>query len=383
MATRESIRLAMLRIAAHLPARLGNASAPKTMEGRRVLLIRPDHIGDVLFTTPALRILRDALPKAHIAYLVGDWAYEIVTRNENVDEVIRCPFPWFSRKPKGSALDPYFLLVQEAKKLRDYGFDTAINLRFDFWWGAMLARFAGIPERVGYDTAECRPFLTRAVPYVRDKHEVMQNVHLVRSYLEQEAAAGDAGPLDFPLLEGDEKFAITWLGESRPRRLLILIHPGAGAPVKLWRADAFARVGDALAEKHGASIVLTGSPSEEALVEGIAEQMKSKPETITDVTIGRLAAILKRCSLALGTDSGVLHLAVAMGVPTVHLYGPVNVATFGPWGDSTRHRVVTSQLPCIPCNRLDFTAPELSEHTCITAISEEQVLREVEALLTN
>jgi len=381
MVARESIRLALLRLAARLPVRQEQKLAHKPREGRRILLIRPDHIGDVLFTTPALRILRRALPGAHIAYLVGEWAYDVVARNENINEAIRCPFPWFSRRPKGSALDPYLLLIQEAKKLRNYGFDVAINLRFDFWWGAMLAHFAGIPELVGYDTAECRPFLTRAVPYVRDKHEVMQNVHLVRTYLEEEASGEDAGPLDFPLLEGDERFAITWLGESRSKRPLILIHPGAGAPVKLWRSEAFAQVGDALAERYGAAIILTGTPSEEALVKGIADQMKSKPEIVTNITIGGLAAILKQCSLVLGADSGVLHLAVAMGVPTVHLYGPVNVATFGPWGDSRRHRVVTSQLPCAPCNRLDFAPAELSEHTCITSISEEQVLREAEALL--
>jgi len=85
--------------------------------------------------------------------------------------------------------------------------------------------------------------------------------------------------------------------------------------------------------------------------------------------------------LVIGVDSGPMHLAVAQGVPTIHLYGPVDHRTFGPWGDLRRHRVVISDLGCIPCNRLDYTPEELEPHPCVRLITEEQVLEEAYRLL--
>jgi heptosyltransferase-2/heptosyltransferase-3 len=135
---------------------------------------------------------------------------------------------------------------------------------------------------------------------------------------------------------------------------LVCIHPGAGAPVKLWRKEGWARVADALVEGYRAKVILTGSASEEPLVQAIAERMASQPLVAAgQTTLGQLAALMARCRLALGVDSGPLHLAVAVGTPTVHLYGPVDSRTFGPWGDPARHIVLTSDMDCIPCNRLD------------------------------
>ena len=97
--------------------------------------------------------------------------------------------------------------------------------------------------------------------------------------------------------------------------------------------------------------------------------------------LGELAAIMARCQLVLGVDSGPLHLAVAMGTPTVHLFGPVDKRAFGPWGDPAHHVVVTSEMDCIPCNRLDYTPSELDGHPCVRNITVEQVLEAVEKLV--
>jgi heptosyltransferase-2/heptosyltransferase-3 len=94
-----------------------------------------------------------------------------------------------------------------------------------------------------------------------------------------------------------------------------------------------------------------------------------------------LAAVYRRCSLVIGPDSGPLHLAVAMGTPTVHLYGPVDRATFGPWGSAERHYVVTSDWACVPCNRLDWPATTVQEHGCVRDIPVAQVLEVAAELL--
>ena len=157
--------------------------------------------------------------------------------------------------------------------------------------------------------------------------------------------------------------------------MLIGIHPGAGAPVKLWRNEAWDQAADALAQRYGDRVILTGSAAESPLCRAIAEQMITKPIVAAgETSLGGLAAIMARCRLVLGVDSGPLHLAVALGIPTVHLFGPVDSRAFGPWGDPAHHIVVTSDMDCIPCNRLDYALADLHQHPCVRNITVEQVL---------
>ena len=148
---------------------------------RNILLIRPDHLGDLLFVTPGLHALRTALPDARLTLLVGPWNLDVVRDNPDVDAILTCPFPGFERRPKADALAPYRLLTETAKQLRGEAFDAALILRFDHWWGAWLAAEAGIPARIGYDVPETRPFLTEPVAYTADRHEVLQNTRLLHS----------------------------------------------------------------------------------------------------------------------------------------------------------------------------------------------------------
>jgi len=259
----------------------------------------------------------------------------------------------------------------------------AVVLRFDHWWGALLAYLAGIPRRVGYGVAEVRPFLTEAVSYVPGRHEVEQNLALVERVVSRKLQVASA-PLEFHPSAEDGAFAEEFLAEHGIGEgdLLVCIHPGAGAPVKLWREEAWAQVGDALTRRYGAKIILTGSAGERPLCRAIARRMAAEPIVAAgETTLGGLAALMARSRLVLGVDSGPLHLAVAVGAPTVHLYGPVDSRTFGPWGDPARHAVVTSDMDCIPCNRLDYAPEELDEHPCVRNIPAERVLEAAEGLL--
>lgn len=353
-----------------------------------IALIRPDHLGDLLFTTPAIRLLREAFPQAHITYLAGPWSKAVIENNHHIDDISLCPFPGFTRQKKRSFLEPYITLLQYARQLRHRGFDLAIVLRFDHWWGALLAYLAGIPRRVGYDVAEVRPFLTDVVPYSSGRHEVEQNLALVRRIANCELRIANcelrvaSSGLEFDLTAEDEGLAEGYLAGHgvEDGDLLICIHPGAGAPVKLWRNEGWAQVADTLAQRYGAKVILTGSSEETALCRAIAERMTTQPIVAAgDTSLGGLAAIMARCQLVLGVDSGPLHLAVALGTPTVHLFGPVDSRVFGPWGDPARHIVVTSDkmMDCIPCNRLDYPSTELHQHPCVRDITVEQVLEAV------
>jgi len=379
MRPREPLRRAMLIAWGSISRPL--RAAPSGPSVRRILVIRPDHLGDLLFAFPAIHLLRAAFPSAAIVALVGPWGRAVIERHPAVDEVRTCEFPGFARRPKESLLAPYHLLAREARRLRD--FDLAVVLRHDHWWGALLAHAADIPRRWGYDIPECAPFLTTAVPYAPGRHAVEHNLALIQGAC---AATGFSCPvadapirLEFPFSAAEATFARDLLSsrgvsETVP---LVAIHPGAGAAVKLWPPERYARVADALIEEWGARVVLTGSRDELGLAWTVAAAMRHDPVVLAGMTsLGQLAALLATCNLVIGADSGPLHLAVAVGTPTVHLYGPADPRLFGPWAPQSpgRHRVIMSPRPCAPCHRLDYAASELPAHPCMAEIEVAQVL---------
>jgi heptosyltransferase-2/heptosyltransferase-3 len=166
------------------------------------------------------------------------------------------------------------------------------------------------------------------------------------------------------------------LAEARSSRPLVALQVGAGAPVKVWPLDRLAHVGRSLHEKLRATIVVVGGPGEIASVNDVVSAVGAGAIGLAGkTTIGELAAVLERCDLALGPDSGPLHLAVAVGTPTVHLFGPADPKRFGPYGDSTWHVVVQASWSCAPCHRLDFALSELAQHACVAAIGVDEVTR--------
>ncbi len=398
---RQAARLRLLR----LWSRRYPQSTPETPP-RRILVIRPDHLGDLLFATPALHLLRASFPEAHIAALVGPWGEAVLAGNPDIDELLTSPFPGFTRQAKGNPLGPYRLLQVEARRLAELDFDLALVLRFDHWWGALLAAAACIPQRLGYAVDEVKPFLTRAIPYVLGRHEVVQNLALVLAAGHGEGMGmvkiegkkgegrkeGDEGGdwgLRFSVTEEDERTAARLLAPASSTAPRVAIHPGSGAAVKRWRSAAWAELAARLAVDHEAQVIFTGAAGEAELIDPVLALLAAggplpqPPISLAGQTsLGVLAAVYRRCALVIGPDSGPLHLAVAVGAPTVHLYGPVDRRTFGPWGSPQRHAVVTSDWDCAPCNRLDWPASALLEHGCLRDIPVEQVLAEAARLLT-
>jgi ADP-heptose:LPS heptosyltransferase len=256
-------------------------------------------------------------------------------------------------------------------QLRDR-FDVAVVLRYDHWWGAWLAAAAGIPRRVGYRWPETAPFVTESIPYEPGRHEARQNARLLEALapgIEQ-----GLGPSRYTVQEEDVRWAAERLsGESGAQ--WIAIHPGAGAAVKQWPVEHWVKVATALHEARRVRVALTGGPSEPALTASIAARLSFEVLDLGGQTsFGQLAAIYRACDLVLGSDSGPLHLAVAAGARTVHLYGPVPAAKFGPWGDAARNTVIVSPFACVPCDRLDWPADALHLHRCVAAIQPGQVI---------
>ncbi len=369
---RHQIRRAALRDIARIRIPLHR----KVVE-QRLLVIRPDHLGDVLLASPAFRALRTALPHAEIHALVGDWSAEAAAQFDALDYVLTLPFPGFSRTPKLNWRSPYILAWRTAQRLRQIGYSAAFILRPDHWWGALVAHLAGIPQIIGYDLSDVRPFLTQALP-LRREHAVWQNIRLVEAYLGRAVSDPvyrfDPDAADCAWVDG---YLQEW-GIERSKGI-IAIHPGSGTWVKRWSEAHWAFVADALADQLDAAVVFTGADRELDLVKTIVAQMQH-PACIMvgDTRIGSLAALFARARIVLGPDSGPLHLAVAVGTPTVTLFGPADPIEFGPWiapgAALEKHAVLTSSIACRPCRILDWTGDDPALHPCVRDIPPRSVL---------
>ncbi len=375
---RQRLRLYILRAMSFVAGWLTRRQATGT---RRILVVKPDHLGDVLLLTPALRLLRQQLPQAHITLLIGPWSTAAVRHNPDVNTVLTCSFPGFTRSTKPSLLQPYLILLRMALLLRPHRYDVALIARDDHWWGALLATLAGIPQRIGYNVSETAPFLTEALPHSFTTHVTTQALDLVTALTQQ---TPDQRPtLRAPINDTDRTWADAWLAQHHvlPTEPLVAIHPGAGGAAKLWPQQRWIEIVAALRQR-GLQVVLTGGVGERELVDAIAGQLSPVPLTLVgDASISQLTALYARCILVLGVDSGPLHLAVAAGVPTIALFGPGDHQRFGPWGHQDRNIVLRSGLWCSPCGVLDVCPRGTAPSECMTLIPAASVLTAVDLLL--
>jgi len=397
---RAALRLVALRCVGPVVAALGGVARrrrPRVPPGHagspRILLIRPDHLGDLLLAAPVAAVLRAALPTARIDWLVGPWSAEVVRRCGGDGEVFELPFPGFTRAPKTSVAAPYRLLVREAAGLRARRYDAALVLRPDHWWGATLAAAAGVPRRFGYAVAECTPFLTDTLPLPagRQRHAVAANQALAGLAIARLAGEPGVRPLlnpAFPLTAGDQQWARDWM--TRQARVagaygpLVVIHAGSGAVLKNWPAERWAAVARELRASAQARVVLTGGPTEGELVGAVAVLLDpSPPALVGATTLGQLGALFAAADLVLGGDSGPLHLAAAVGTPTVRVYGPTDTAEFGPWPPSPQQIAVSSGLACQPCRAIvNPPCGAVERPACLDAVAPAAVASLALTLLT-
>ena len=350
-------------------------------DSQRLLIIRPDHLGDVLLCTPAIQALKRMRPETSIHVLCGELSAEVLANYREIDRVLTLPFPGFERSNTSSP-GAWRLAWRTARMLRAIGYDCAIVMRPDHWWGALVVYLAGIGQRVGYDISNVAPFLTTARKF-EHCHAVEQNMKLVETWM-GETMSGDI-QLQFPLQATDREYVEQTLSDWNipDDKDVICIHPGSGAASKIWSVDNFAQVADLLASKFDAAIVFTGTASESDLVSEIAGKVKQDSYVLVGATtVGQLAALYERSLVVLGPDSGAMHLAAAAHTPTVTLFGPADPVEFAPWGDPCRHAVVTSDIACRPCRILDWRHDNPAYHPCVNDIAVEQVMEAASRVLS-
>jgi ADP-heptose:LPS heptosyltransferase len=352
----------------------------------RLLLARPDHLGDVLLTLPAAGLLRQVLPTARLAYLVGHAGKDAASHSPHVDEVLVAPFP-----PPHAPFDAeeWARIAARERRRLEGRFDIALVLRPDDPWSGTLLAAAGIPARLGYDRPETRPFLTHARPLSPRRHarllaadlaiDALEHLGFSAPRLPQISVADCVRPTEAEQIE-----AVAGLREAGIDDRPIVLHPGSGWPLKNWPSQHWGTVAAALASRQHTAPLVVGGPAEGALVDAVVEGSGRRAVKLNrPLSLGGLAALHRMARVVIATDSGALHLAAMMGTPVVGLYGPADPLVFTPGTAAHRQRLVWKGLPCSPCGRL-VTPPcgAITEPACITAISVQAVLTASEELLT-
>lgn len=364
-----------------------------TVQAPRILLLHPGPLGALVLTTPVLHALKTQIPDAHITMMVGPWAGEVVAHHPDIDHLLVYPFPSYRRiSPKG--LRSYIALIRLARQLKRGHYDLALNLHRNFWWGAVLIYLACIPRRVGYAVAPGTSFLTHSLPFQPHEHVTISRLAALSAGLQAlgysplpEPYTPEHYPLQVESAAEEEEWVTQRLRAEgiNEAASLVAIHPGTSVAVKQWRAEAWANCATALSNcwsGRGVHFLLTGTERELPLLQEIARGTSARTTILTEATVGQLAALLRRCQLVQGVDSGPLHLAAAQRTPTLRIFGPTDPRRYRAWDCSERHVVVTSNYRCagcqaIPCGRLHFQPREIASHPCVQLVPEQQVLNAV------
>jgi ADP-heptose:LPS heptosyltransferase len=358
----------------------------------RLLLVRSDHLGDVLLTLPAAAVLRRALPDARITYLVASGLQDVPGRCPLVDDVIHLPFPPPERAERPADAARWAAVLARAAPRLEARFDVALLFRPADPWAGALVRAAAVPVRLGYREPATRGFLTDGTAHRPKAHAVAAAVELADLALARIGAEARPGRL----AAGDEQLVVpTPADRHRAAALLArlrtvgarpyVLHPGTGWPLKLWPAERWGGLAASLARRFGCRPLVTGGPAERALVERVVAASGGQAVGVAGrLSLGSFAALLERAEVVVASDSGPLHLAAMVGAPVVGLYGPVAPAQAGPWCRPERHRLVWTDLPCWPCGTMEH--PPCGARTgpaCVTGTTVDQVLAAVEALATH
>jgi len=310
----------------------------------RVLVVLPNWFGETLFATPFLRALRRQQPAAHVATLGWPQCREVLLHNPHVQERLD-----YDERGAHRGLVAKWRLIETLRARR---FDTAFILRRSLSRSLLLV-LSRIPARVGFANAKSGWLLTRAVP------SPPGSVHKAAAYLRLLDAVGLSGSeaegFDYAVDEAERQAARALLGErTAGGGPLVILHPGANWAHKRWAPERFAALGERLAERHGARVALTGGPDERPLAEAIQQRMAHPASVLAGRTsLRELGGCLEQAQLVVANDTGVLHIAAALGRPLLALYGPTSPSLTGPLGRPERTVVLHHPGCCpeVPCYR--------------------------------
>ncbi|NUN71208.1 MAG: glycosyltransferase family 9 protein [Bacteroidetes bacterium] len=354
-----------------------------------ILFVKLCCIGDILFLTPAIRSVRQRFPEARITILASTWIKAVVERIPSVDEVIYFDAPL----QKIFIWDRFIATVRVTKELRRRRFTAAVTAHRSSFFSVLLAA-AGIRRRIGFRGAA---MLTDAVPFDDTKHETARYLELTARL----TGTSDPGIMELKATEIDLEFREQFFrsGKIGSAVRYIGIFPGGGdnpgtkMHIKRWPGERYAELVRRLYTDAGLVPVFIGSAPDAAVVDPIIAAVEGSVPYLNAVSVpdlGQLHGLLTGCIVMLGGDSGPMHMAAALGIPTVTIFGPSDPRLVAPLGSS--HRYIWKQVPCSPCytpatvkQKKYFNGNEFicttGTHACIKEVTVDEVYRTIMEVL--
>lgn len=338
------------------------APFPNPSSVHKILLIRLDHLGDVVMTRPAMAALKRKFPQARIEVLIGQDNLALIKQDPWVDEFIPMKHHWFSRSAstKEIAAERRRIL----KILKDRRYDVGIDFRGDFRH-IVLMRQAKIKWTLGYGITGGGFLLSCQIPYDWHLHQTALNGNLIKGFgVPQDLANLRIG---YPAQRTRDLFQqFPALASSRQK---VLVHPGAGYASKKWPVNHYRRLIDTLLTKANTQVVLIGTEEEKKEF-----SYPQPPENLLDLRgttrLEDLPALMDLCQFYIGNDSGPAHIAAAQGLRGIILFSGTNDSRlWRPWSETLK--IISKEVPCSPCG--EKICP-LKYHDCMEKISVEEVL---------
>lgn len=326
-------------------------------------------IGDTVLTVPFLRNLRHAYPGAQIDLMLEPFSGQVLAGCPYVDRVIPFEFKTIHAYSSRSNRNKFSGYLHYWKLMRAERYDAVFILKRSLS-SALLPFFAGVPRRIGFATEGRSALLTDPVRYVEGSHEVENFLNCLRVL---DIPIHSTELELWPSAEADEKvLGLFEKKEWKNQDLKVIVHAAASLPAKQWPLERFAEVMRVLKKKYDARFIYTGAKSDSGLY---AEIERHGPfyglDLCGETSLHENLSVYRHANLFFGVDSGPMHMAAAVGVPVVALFGPTDERKWAPWGGG--HTLITKRLSCHPCK-----PHKCNDYVCMKQITVEEALRAVE-----
>lgn len=331
----------------------------------RILIVTVNWLGDAVLTTPVFKAIKGKLPSSHLAVMCVERVKEVFEGNPYVNEVII-----FDEKGAQKTINAKFKFI---KYLKTKNFDTAFFIHRSFT-RAFVCFLAGIKNRIGFKRLKNSFILTnKIIPPPK-------NIHRQDYYFFLFEAMGisitDRMPQVFPMPRFKDKFN-TILDEAKSKYSCIIgVNPSANWLLKRWPTANFAQLSDRLARELKCAVFFIGAEKDRIIVEEVISKMNEHSYSLCGKTnIKELAALMQEMALFISNDSGPAHLAAALGINTLVLFGPTSADITSPRGKCVK--IIKKDVACaIPCYKLNC-----KDNTCMTAITVDEVFAEARNVL--
>lgn len=324
----------------------------------RILITRLSAIGDCILTLPLACAVRDHFPKSMLAWVVEPLAATLIDRHQAVDEFIVVPKGWIKSPRRVRTL---------RRRLRDMQFDYVLDPQ-SLTKSSLLGWLSGASRRIGFATPRGREL----APWLNNERIEVGDAHLVDATLRLLEPLGIERPdvrFNVPVQRELETGVDQYMRDAHLSQGYLVINCAASRAARLWPAERFGRVARFLGEEHDLpSVVTWAGPLEAEMAARIVAKSGGHAILAPNTSLSELAALLRRARFMMGSDTGPLHLAAAVGTPCLGLYGPTRAARSGPYG--TQHYTIECDAPRVRGRRKRRTDDSAMRQISVEAVCE-------------